>query len=261
MGTKKTKHTFAAHAPGNEAQVAVAELRILAGAPLFRDLDADALAAALAEAAQRVRIERGSAFFRQGELAHRFYVLLRGRIKVAELTPEGHQVVVRYAGAGEMFGCVSLYGHEDYPASATAATRCEALAWDCQATQRLMERYPRLAINTLKLLGKEMAELRARYRELATERVEQRVARALQRLAGQAGKKVDGGVLIEFPLSRQDLAELTGTTLHTVSRILSDWERQGIVESGRQRILIRKPHGLIALAEDLDAPVLLEAPK
>ena len=260
MEAKKTKHTFAAHVPTNEAQVAASELRILAGAPLFKGLDA-AATQALAGLAQRVKIERHAAFFRQGEQAQRFFVLLRGRIKVAEITPEGHQVVVRYAGAGDMFGCVSLYGHEDYPASATAATRCEALVWDCQTTQHLMEQFPLLAVNTLKLLGKELAELRARYRELATERVEQRVARALQRLVGQAGKKVNGGVLIEFPLSRQDLAELTGTTLHTVSRILSDWERQGIVESGRQRVLICNPHGLIAIAEDLDAPVLLETPK
>ena len=86
---------------------------------------------------------------------------------------------------------------------------------------------------------------------LATERVERRVARALLRLVGQAGTKTEGGVLIDFPLSRQDLAELTGTTLHTVSRILSSWEHKGIIESGRRRIVICQPHGLVTIAEDL----------
>ena len=115
----------------------------------------------------------------------------------------------------------------------------------------LMERFPSIAIKALELLGEELADIRSRYQELATERVERRVARALLRLVGQAGTKTEGGVLIDFPLSRQDLAELTGTTLHTVSRILSSWEHKGIIESGRRRIVICQPHGLVTIAEDL----------
>ena len=84
---------------------------------------------------------------------------------------------------------------------------------------------------------------------MSTEQVERRVAHALLRLAKQAGRKVEQGVEIDFPISRQDIAEMTGTTLHTVSRILSAWEQQGLVESGRQRIVLRDPHRLFALAE------------
>ena len=75
---------------------------------------------------------------------------------------------------------------------------------------------------------------------------------ALLRLAKQAGIKVEGGVEIDFPISRQDVAEMTGTTLHTVSRILSAWEQQGLVEGGRQRIVLRDPHKLFGLAEGRD---------
>jgi len=95
-----------------------------------------------------------------------------------------------------------------------------------------------------------------RYQELMTERVEQRVARALLRLARQVGQKADKGVLIGLPLSREDLAEMTGTTLYTVSRILSRWEDQDLVETGRERVLIRQPHGLVAIAEDLPPSTL-----
>jgi CRP/FNR family transcriptional regulator, nitrogen oxide reductase regulator len=70
------------------------------------------------------------------------------------------------------------------------------------------------------------------------------------RLAKQAGRKVERGVAIDFPISRQDIAEMTGTTLHTVSRILSGWESQGLVESGRQRVVITDPHRLFALSEE-----------
>lgn len=207
----------------------------------------------VAAAARQKKKEPGENYFRQGQEARWNFVLARGRVKVTQVTAAGHQVVVRYAGAGEMFGCVPLYGGKEYPATATAVTSSEALTWDRPAMDRLMERYPRIAFNALEFLGEELARIRSRYQELATERVERRVARALLRLVSQAGKKVEGGVLIEFPLSRQDLAELTGTTLHTVSRILSGWEKKGIIESGRKRIVIRQPHGLVSIAEDLDA--------
>ena len=84
---------------------------------------------------------------------------------------------------------------------------------------------------------------------MSTQQVERRVAHALLRLARQAGRKVEQGVEIDFPISRQDIAEMTGTTLHTVSRTLSAWESQGLIESGRQRVVLRDPHRLFTLAE------------
>ena len=90
-----------------------------------------------------------------------------------------------------------------------------------------------------------------RYRELATERVEQRVARAIIRLTRQVGKRTEQGVLLDMPLSRQDLGEMTGTTLYTVSRIMSGWEQKGLISTGRERIVILNPHGLVTVAEDL----------
>jgi CRP-like cAMP-binding protein len=103
----------------------------------------------------------------------------------------------------------------------------------------------------LEVVAGHYRRLLDRYQELATERVERRVARALLRLARQVGQKEEDGVLIGLPLSREDLAEMTGTTLYTVSRILSGWEHQGLVEAGRERVFIRDPHALVAIAEDL----------
>ena len=73
----------------------------------------------------------------------------------------------------------------------------------------------------------------------------------MTRLARKTGKRVEGGVLLDLPLSREDLAAMTGTTLFTVSRLLAEWERGGLVEVGRERVVIRVPHGLVAIAEDL----------
>ncbi|GAB4110900.1 MAG: Crp/Fnr family transcriptional regulator [Acidobacteriota bacterium] len=223
---------------------------VLSGVRLFRGLSGNQLDEAAA-ASRRIRKEPGADFFRQGQDARYLFVVVGGQVKVSQITPEGHQIVVRYAGPGEMFGCAPLYGGKEYPATATAVIPGEALAWDRPAMDRLMERYPAIALNALELLGEELYETRARYQELATERVERRVARALLRLVAQGGRRVEGGVLINFPVTRQDLAEITGTTLHTVSRILSGWEQQGIVASGRRRIVIRRPHALVSVAEDL----------
>ena len=86
--------------------------------------------------------------------------------------------------------------------------------------------------------------------EMSTQHVEQRIAHALLRLVKQSGKRVDHGVEIDFPISRQDIAQMTGTTLYTVSRTLSAWEARGLVESSRQKIIVREPHQLFVLAED-----------
>jgi CRP-like cAMP-binding protein len=148
-------------------------------------------------------------------------------------------------------GIVAALGTMVYPASAEALDECRALTWEGATIAALMERYPRLALNGMRLLAQRVREFQDRLRELATERVERRVARMLLRLARQSGHKVAGGILIDLPLSRQNLAEMTGTTLYTVSRILSQWEARGLVETGRERVVIHDPHGLVVIADDL----------
>jgi CRP/FNR family transcriptional regulator, nitrogen oxide reductase regulator len=85
---------------------------------------------------------------------------------------------------------------------------------------------------------------------MSTQQVEKRIAHRLLRLVKQSGRKVEHGVEIDFPISRQDIAQMTGTTLHTVSRTLSSWENKGLVESSRQKIVVREPHKLFMLAEE-----------
>lgn len=217
----------------------------------FADLSAEARAE-VAAIAQPLQLAADATLFRQGDEAKRFFVVLDGRIKLVRTTPEGHQMLVRYAGPGDLVGCVPLFEGGDYPATASAALPSRLLAWDADHIDDLLARHPGIARNALRLLGHEIGELRQRLQELAAERVEQRIARALVRLVRQGGERIEEGVLIDFPVSRQDLAELTGTTLHSVSRVLSAWQERGIIDGGRRRIIIRRPHALVGLAEDLD---------
>jgi CRP-like cAMP-binding protein len=223
---------------------------VLNTVPVFRGLDDAALDAALAAARPRF-VPKSMAVFEQGDPADSFFVLVDGRLKVSQTTPAGQQVVLRYIGPGEFFGCVAVAGQGEYPGTATAVVDSVALGWDAAASKQLMERFPKFAMNALGTMGTRVQEAHARMREMATEQVEQRVARAVLRLASQAGQRAEEGVRIEFPLSRQDIAEMTGTTLHTVSRILSRWEHDGLIDSGRQRLTIRKPHALVSIAESL----------
>lgn len=222
-------------------------------APLFRNLPDEALRLAAAEAHAQ-SCEAGSFLFYQDDPVERVYVVTEGRVKLAQLSEDGVQVIMRVATPGMMIAVISLVPGAVYPVSAEAAGSCQVIYWTQAEMLDLIERYPILAVNAMRLLVGQVREFQDRYRELATERVERRLARAILRLASQTGRKTDEGVLLDLPITRQDLAEMTGTTLFTVSRTLSQWESQGLVLAGRERIIIRFPHGLVRIAEDLPAP-------
>ncbi|GLR87837.1 Crp/Fnr family transcriptional regulator [Bradyrhizobium iriomotense] len=221
---------------------------LVAHLPLFAGFTNEELEEILREA-RSSRHPKNSAVFVQGEDAHSFFLLLHGHVRAAKTTPTGEQIVVRYVAPGETFGLAMAIGLTQYPATATAVDDSVVLAWPTGAWPRLVQKFPALATNTLQTVGTRLQESHTRMLEMSTQQVEQRVAHALLRLAKQSGKKLDHGIEIDFPISRQDIAQMTGTTLHTVSRILSGWESQGLVESGRQRIILREPHKIFVLAE------------
>jgi len=227
-----------------------AVLDVLARGAFFKDLEPSALAEVAAAARER-RVGDGEVVFREGEPADRFCVVTEGRLKLTQVGADGNEVILRFVGSGEATAALAIFEGTGYPLTARAVGPTSVLEWDRDTIQAMCRSHPTLALNTVRLLSERLREVQERFRELATERVAQRVARALLRLVRQAGRKVERGVLIDLPLSRQDLAEMTGTTLFTVSRVLSEWEELGILESGRERITVLRPHGLVEIAEDL----------
>jgi CRP-like cAMP-binding protein len=222
---------------------------IVAELPLFRNLSREQIRDILAGAASR-RYSKGSNVFEQDGKAEHFFLLLNGHLRVSRTTPDGQQVVVRYIVAGDIFGIAMAIGRDTYPATAMAIVESLALVWPSKAWPALVAKYPVLAAGTMQALGNRLQEVQARVVEMSTEEVERRVAHALLRLARQSGRKTEQGIEIAFPITRQDVAEMTGTTLHTVSRILSAWEGRGLVEGGRQKIVLTDPHRLLLIAEN-----------
>ena len=223
---------------------------LLARVPWFESIGDDALRHVAGEARTR-HAGAGTTLFREGEPAGALFVVQSGSVKLTQLTPEGHQVVLRLVGPGDAFGGVAAFGGSTYPATAEAVNDVAVFEWPGAVMAGLMERYPKLAMNALRYVAARLHELQVQYRQLATEKVERRIARALLRLVQQAGRRVEGGVLIDLPLSREDIAQMTGTTLYTVSRLVSRWEGEGILDAGRQQLVIRKPHALMSLADEI----------
>ena len=219
---------------------------------LFQSVDEDGLRAVLDDATTR-RIPKGAAMFEQAAEAREFFVLLDGRLKVVQVTADGEQVLIRFVVPGEVCGVAVAMRRPDYPATASAVIDSLALVWESRHWDRLCAKAPALAVNTLHSVGQRLQEAHSRIREFSTEDVERRVAHALLRLAGQSGRKTDRGVVIDFPVTRQDLADMSGATLHTVSRIMSAWETAGLIEGGRQRVTVREPHKLLLVAEGRSA--------
>lgn len=218
-------------------------------APIFRALEPAALEA-LCAAARKVSARKGQALLRQGDRAEAAFLALSGRLKVLEAGPDGREVVLRLEGPGALLGLIAALGVERYPITAEVIEPCTAARWSGKELEAVMRQHPAIALGALPMVLARLRELQDQYRELATERVERRVARAVMRLARQAGQRTPEGVRIDAPLTRQELAEMTGTTLFTASRILSQWTQEGLLLSRGKRLVVRQPHALARIAED-----------
>jgi CRP-like cAMP-binding protein len=226
------------------------EVHRLDSIPIFKDLDDQQRLTVLQVGRQR-KVEAGKFLYMQGDEASAFYLLLDGSIKLTQVTLEGQEIILRYASPGEVFGLIAVLTEQTYPVSAYVVNDCQVWVWRQSDIQALISQIPCMALNALQILSGRVKEFQDRIRELSTERVERRIARAVLRLAHHIGKKVPQGVYLDLPISRQDLAEMTGTTLYTVSRTLSKWETMGLITAGREQIIINSPHGLVCIAEDL----------
>lgn len=194
------------------------------------------------------RFDAGTDVFGEGLPADRFYLLLDGHIRVVRTNEDGEEVIVLHIHSGGMFGIAAALGRTTYPATARAASEVYVLSWPTAAWHQFVAAYPGFAQTTYGTVGDRVSEMNARIMEMATKRVEERVACALLRLANQSGEKAGDSVRIGFPLTRQNIADLTGSTLHTVSRLLSAWDKDGVIQSTRKQIVVTDPPALMALA-------------
>ncbi|WP_457108336.1 Crp/Fnr family transcriptional regulator [Methylobacterium sp. P5_C11] len=214
---------------------------------LFSGLDREA-ADALLDAATNRQLTEGMTVFHQGDEPNPLFQVVTGLVRLSRIDSNGEQTTLRFMGPGELVGCVAVFQQFPFPATATAAKASSVLSWGAAQILDLIRRYPAISSNALKAVGDRAREMTERVAELSAKGVEERIASVLLRLARQVGQSCSEGIEVTYPITRNDIAEMTGVTYFTVSRVLSAWQKQGIVLLGRERILIVEPHRLAQIA-------------
>ena len=215
---------------------------------LFTGLSPDEERELIAAARPR-QLQARELLARQGDPAMLFALLQVGHIKLAQLSAAGAETIARFIGPGDCFGAITLVPDSRYPLSATAVEPCRALTWGRDVITPFADRLPQLKTNILAEIARRMAGALSVSQELATEHVPERLSHALLRLAEHGGRQTARGLEIAHPITRQELAELTGATLFTISRLMAQWEAQGLLRTSRGAVLIVDPDALKSAGE------------
>jgi CRP-like cAMP-binding protein len=212
------------------------KLRFLKGLSL---LDRDAVTAA----ASHRRFSCDSTVVHQGEPADELFLLIKGSARFFFITPGGRKVYLLWLGPGEIFGGASLLTNPGHFLVSTEVTKdTHVLVWQRNAIRNLAARYPRLLENGLSVAGDYLVWYLASHLSLICYDARQRLAHVLTSLAAGIGQKCRGGVSLH--ITNEQLANTANITLFTASRLLSEWQRRGIVVKSRGRVLLCRPERL-----------------
>ena len=190
----------------------------------------------IASCARARSFARDELLFMQGQSARHLVILQSGSVKLTQLSSNGSEVILRMTGSGDPVAMPAETSSQCHTCSARAMENCKALVWEYSKLQQLLVDYPQIAKNISQILSNRLNELQERFREVATEKAAQRLALALLRLIKQVGKPALGGMEVSF--SREELAQMTGTTLFTISRLLSKWGEKGFVLPRREAVVV-----------------------
>src|SRR5262252_6953847 len=205
--------------------------------PVFATLSASEFKEVTSAAHEKL-LPRRETIYNEGDPIREVFLLTAGCVKVTQLGPNGHEVILRLHGASELIGAQGLSAGKLHLATARAIQTSTALVWEASVFESISAR----------ILGERLQEMEERFREISTQKVAARLSHQLIRLLNQLGRGTDQ--VVEIGLSREELAQLTGTTLFTVSRLLSQWEKQGIVSSRREAVVVCDVQALAALSEE-----------
>ncbi len=223
--------------------------RLLATTPVWRRLS-PADRALLGGIARVVEYPKGARVFEEGEPSDRFVTIASGRVKIVKSTPAGKDVIIEIFGTGDPLGAVATYDGRPFPATAVALEPTTCLVVPRREFFGLLEQHPSLVLGLLSGLTLRLIELTNRIVEMNGVRVEPRFARLFLKMADESGRPETDGTLVPVALSRQELADVTGTTIETAIRIMSRWGKEGLVRTERDGFTLLNRPALEAIAED-----------
>lgn len=190
------------------------------------------------------RVERGERLFREGAEADAVWAVDEGVVHILKSGPDGREMVLEVIPPGELFGAVAAIESRPYPAGAMAVEDGAVWVLAASVARDLSRRYPTVRAAIFEQVASRLRSAHERLRSVALERVEQRLARAVLSLADKIGQRQ--GEKVALAVTRQELADMTGTTVETAIRVTSRWQSQGLVSSSRSELLL---NDLTALEE------------
>jgi CRP-like cAMP-binding protein len=194
------------------------------------------------------RFARGDTIFEQGMPSDAFYTIASGRVKIFKMMPTGKDLILEVFGRGDPLGALAAYDGRPFPASAVALEDTACLVIPRPVFFRLLEEHPSLVRGLMAGLTVRLVELTNRLAELSGGRIEPRFARLFLKLAGEMGRTDRGGTFVPLALSRQELADLTGTTIETCIRIMSRWSKDHVVLTEKDGFIVLDRAALESLA-------------
>jgi CRP-like cAMP-binding protein len=192
----------------------------------------------VAEAAAIRRYDKGQVLFEQDAPSDAFYTIASGRVKIFKMLPTGKDMILEVFGKGDPLGAVAAYDGRPFPASAVALEDTVCVVIPRPAFFRLLETHPSLVRGLMLGMTIRLVELTNRLAELSGTRIEPRFARLFLKLATDMGRPERGGTFIPLALSRQELADMTGTTIETAIRIMSRWNKEAIVHTDKDGFVV-----------------------
>ena len=196
---------------------------------------------------QEVHFAQDEWLYHVGDPAQHMYIVVAGQVKLLQQGAEGKEVLLHIAASGDLIGGLAIFGNTTYSYAAQAHTGCCVLRIASSDFQQLLQLHPSITMKVLEFAGTQLEDARDKVRTLSADPVEQRIAKTLLQLAERHGETKNGETVIQIPLPQQDLAAMTGTTVETVSRILTQFRKRGIIRSGRRWVAIAN----IAELEDI----------
>lgn len=193
--------------------------------------------------------QRDDYIFLEGEAPEALFIIRTGKVKVLRHSTDGKDVVLRVCGSGNLLGTVAVFDGGGYPGTAQVIENCVALVIARNDCLTLVNRFPVFALAVIADLGTRLRSSAEQIRSLAVERVEQRIARVLLKLAESAGSDAPEGRIIEMPLTRQDVADMTGTTVETAIRVMSKFRRLELIRTRRGKVVLVDTAMLQEIAE------------
>ncbi len=198
---------------------------------------------------RRERRRKKDVIFSEGDPSRWFYAVLEGKVKITKLSQEGKELIIEVIGQGEVFGAVAAIRGLPYPANALAMEDCLLLKISREDLVGILGRFPALSMSIFEELGIRLERSHETMKQIALDNVMSRVASLLLTLAGRSGKETPEGTMIGFRLTRQEIAEMVGTTVETSIRTMSRLKKTGIISERDGGILIRDMERIKELSE------------